>query len=214
MFVLTVDQRGSRRHGDKVPRLLSAVAGLVGAPGVAVPFDRTVGDEVQAVLDDPSLVVDVALRLVRLREWSIGIGIGPVDRPLPATAREGSGEAFVRARDAVERAKRRPGDVALAVTGARSGEPAERAHDAQALLRLLGGIVSRRSAAGWEVVDRLAPGGTTQREVAAALGISEQAVSQRVLASMWADESAVRPLAARLLREADTHDGTDMIEPA
>jgi hypothetical protein len=204
MFVLTVDQRGSRRHGDKVPRLLSAVAGLVGAPGVVVPFDRTVGDEVQAVLDDPSLVVDVALRLVRLREWSVGIGVGPVDRPLPATPREGSGEAFVRARDAVERAKRRPGDVALAVTGAASGEPADRAQDAQAVLRLLGGIVSRRSAAGWEVVDRVAPGGTTQREVATDLGISEQAVSQRVLASMWADESAVRPLAARLLREADT----------
>jgi hypothetical protein len=172
-------------------------------PGVVLPFGRTVGDEVQAVMDDPSLLLDVALRLVRLEEWSIGIGIGPVDEPLPAEAREGSGEAFVRARDAVERAKRRAGDVALAITGEPTGPPAARAREAEALLRLLGAVVSRRTAAGWETVDRIVAGGTSQREVARALGISEQAVSQRLLTSMWADESAVRPLAARLLGEAD-----------
>jgi hypothetical protein len=196
-----VDQRGSRRRGDKVPALLRSVRGLVSTPGVVLPFERTVGDEVQAVFDDSALVVDVVLRLVRLAEWSVGIGVGPVDTPLAATPREASGEAFVRAREAVERAKRRP--VALAVVGAADPSVAERTDEAQALLRLLGAVVVRRSDAGWEVVDRLSRGGVPQKQVAKELGISEQAVSQRVLASMWADESAVRPLAARLLREAD-----------
>lgn len=202
MFVLTVDQRASRRHGDRVPVLLEALDDLRAAPGVVLPFERTVGDEVQAVLAAPGAVVDVALRIVRLGGWSVGIGIGPVDEPLPASSREASGEAFVRARDAVERAKRRPGGVALAVTGP-DGLPGERATEAEAVLRLLGALVARRSDAGWQVVDRLAAGGVTQKDVARALGVTEQAVSQRVLASMWPDEAAVRPLAVRLLGEAD-----------
>lgn len=43
MFVLTIDQRGSRSHGDKVPRLLSLLADLE----TVLPFERSVGDEIQ-----------------------------------------------------------------------------------------------------------------------------------------------------------------------
>ncbi len=109
MFVMTIDQRGSRRVGDRVEVLLAALADVVAAwgEGVVRPFERTVGDEVQAVLDDPDLTLDVALRVLRLGGWTVGIGVGAVDEPLPASARAGSGEAFVLARTAVERAKGR-----------------------------------------------------------------------------------------------------------
>ena len=45
VVVLTVDQRDSRSHADEVPDLLDRLAD---APGLVRPFQRTVGDEVQA----------------------------------------------------------------------------------------------------------------------------------------------------------------------
>jgi len=201
MWVLTIDQRASRRRGDRVPELLGALPGA-GAPGVVLAFDRTVGDEVQGVLDDAPTVLDVVLRVARLGEWSVGVGVGPVDEPLPASTREGSGAAFVRAREAVERAKRRAGELPVAVVGDDGGSAAERAADAEAVLQLLASVAARRTDAGWEAVDLVAAG-LSQRAAAARLGVSAQAVSQRVRASMWPEEAAARPLAARLLEEAD-----------
>src|SRR5665647_2224571 len=87
MFVLTVDQHASRRVGDRVEALLADLAPLSGRDGVVRAFERTVGDEVQAVLRDAGLVVDVALQLLRTGGWSVGIGAGPVDEPLPAPHR-------------------------------------------------------------------------------------------------------------------------------
>lgn len=203
MFVLTIDQRGSRREGDRVAGLLAELGARVpaGASGVVRPMERTVGDEIQTVLDDPSLVVDLALHLLRLGRWSVGIGAGPVDEPLPESTRAGSGAAFVRARAAVERAKSRARPVPLAVV---AGSP-DAGQGAEAVLTLLGSVVVRRSDAGWAVVDALAePGvGATQDDVARRLGITQQAVSQRLRAAMWAEEVAARPVAARLLVEGD-----------
>ena len=198
MLVLTVDQIASRRVGDRVDELLGLVRGDV-RPGVVRPFERTVGDEVQAVLDDADAAVDIALWLLRIGGWSVGVGAGPVDQPLPASARAGGGEAFVRARAAVERAKSRvrPVPVAIVSGGLDEGRGAE------AVLTLLGSVVRRRSEAGWAVIDAMAVPGATQDDVARRLGISQQAVSQRLRAALWAEEVAARPVAARLLAEGD-----------
>ncbi len=197
MIVVTVDQQGSRRVGDRVEDLL---AELHRFGGLTRPFERTIGDEVQAVLVDPALAVDVALHVLRLGGWSIGIGVGAVVEPLPATTREASGPAFVHARTAVERSKSRLRPVPLAV----EAEDPDRAREAEGVLTLLGSIVTRRTDAGWAVIDELASSaGTTQEAVAARLGISQQAVSQRVRTAMWAEELAVRPVAARLLAEGE-----------
>ncbi|MFJ4233238.1 hypothetical protein [Cellulosimicrobium cellulans] len=198
MFVLTVDQRGSTGHRDRVPEVLARLEELLAdRPGLVVPFDRTVGDEVQGVLDDPATVVDAVLDLLRDGGWSVGVGAGAVDEPLPAASREASGEAFVRAREAVEQAKSRAATAPVAVRG----EPTARATEVEALLRLLAAVVDRRTAPGWEAVDTLARVGGTQKDVAQALGVSEQAVSQRLRAALWPEEAAVRPVVARLLGE-------------
>lgn len=203
MLVLTIDQIGSRRLGDRVEGLLTELSAWLpdGAPGVVRSFERTVGDEVQAVLDDAALAVDLTLRVLRLGGWSVGIGAGPVDEPLPASARAGSGPAFVLARDAVERAKSRLRPVPLAV----AASSAERAGDCEAVLTLVGAIMSRRTPQGWAVIDAVTALGpdATQERVAARLGISQQAVSQRLRTALWAEETAVRPVAARLLDEGD-----------
>lgn len=211
MWVLTIDQEGSRTVGDRVSDLLAGLAAdspltRAAQDAVVLPFERTVGDEVQGVLADPGLVVALTLHLVRAGGWSVGIGAGPVDRPLPASSREASGAAFIHAREAVDAAKSRARTVPVAVRGARADVAAE----AEAVLTLLGAVVARRTAAGWSVADRMTaePGGAAprQEDVAAALGISQQAVSERLRTALWFEEVAARPAAARLLRLAA---GTD-----
>ena len=200
---MTVDQRGSRRVGDRVDALLHelAAAAREGAPGVVRTFERTVGDEVQGVLDDADVTIDLTLRILRAGGWSVGIGVGPVDEPLPSTARAGSGTAFVLARQAVERAKGRGRPVPVAVDAV----VAERGQDCEAVLTMLASLIDRRSEAGWAVIDAWAALGddATQDDIADRLDISQQAVSQRLRTALWNEEQAVRPVVARLLTEGD-----------
>jgi hypothetical protein len=191
-YVLTVDQRASRRTSDRVadvlPRLNDAVPAVLA-------FERTAGDEFQGVLDRPAEVVDVVLQLVRLGGWSIGVGAGPVQTPLPDSTRAATGPAFLSARRAVDAAKQRP--VRLAVRGA---VPVEAA-DAQAVLTALAALLERRSDAAWEAIQRV-DAGQTQAQAAAELGISRQAVGQRLAAGGWELERELRPTATRLLERA------------
>jgi hypothetical protein len=158
-------------------------------------FERTAGDEFQGVLDRPAEVVDVVLQLVRLGGWSIGVGAGPVQTPLPDSTRAATGPAFLSARRAVDAAKQRP--VRLAVRGA---VPVEAA-DAQAVLTALAALLERRSDAAWEAIERV-DAGRTQTQAAAELGISRQAVGQRLAAGGWELERELRPTATRLLERA------------
>lgn len=200
MWVMTIDQQGSRVVGDRVEEFLSSLAAYTAdsrvALGVRRPFERTVGDEVQAVFADAVAVVDIALHVLRLGGWSVGIGGGVVDEPLPESARAGSGSAFVLARAAVEAAKSRMRVVPLAVRGIDPDAAAE----AEGVLMLIGASAARRTAAGWAVIDALSDGpGLRQEDVAARLGITQQAVSQRLRTALWSEEIAARPAAARLL---------------
>jgi hypothetical protein len=192
-YVLTVDQRASRRNPDRVADALNRLNGVV--PTV-LPFERTAGDEFQGVLAGPDEVVDVVLDLVRTGDWSIGVGAGPVQTPLPQSTRAGTGPAFLSARRAVEAAKQRP--ARLAVRGAVPDD----ASDAQAVLTALAVIVERRSDQAWEAI-ALVTDGRTQSDAATTLGISRQAVGQRLAAGLWELERELRPTAARLLSRAE-----------
>jgi DNA-directed RNA polymerase specialized sigma24 family protein len=191
-YVLTVDQKASRRGPDRVDAVLRELNDAVPA---LLAFERTAGDEFQGVLEEPDLVVDVVLRLVRAGGWSIGVGAGPVQTPLPASTRAGAGPAFLSARRAVDAAKQRPSRLAV-----RGAVPPD-AGDAQAVLSALAVLVDRRSEQAWEAIS-LVEGGRTQAEAAGALGISRQAVGQRLAAGLWDLERELRPTAARLLTRA------------
>ena len=202
MFVMTIDQEGSRIVGDQVDQLLASLAQIPEArTGLVRGFERTVGDEVQGVLDQPQAVVDLALTVLRWGGWTVGIGVGEVD-PLPASVRAGSGAAFVLAREAVEAAKSRARPVPLAVRGA----DADLAAEAEGVLTLIGAAAARRSTAGWDVIDAMTSRGAEprQEDVAADLGITQQAVSQRLRTALWNEEVAARPAAARLLSLASS----------
>jgi hypothetical protein len=189
--VLTVDQRHSRRTRDRVDALLRDLADRA---DLLRPFERTAGDEVQAVADRADVAVDLTLLLVRENAWSVGIGVGAVDEPLPASTRAGSGPAFTRARAAVTAAKNRA--TGLAVVGpADDGGAARRA---QTALDLVAALLQRRTVRGAEAV-ALAREGLNQLEVAGRLGVSKQAVSQRLQAADWHLEVPGRELAVHLL---------------
>ncbi|MGG5172136.1 MarR family transcriptional regulator [Pseudarthrobacter sp. J1738] len=203
MFVMTVDQRGSGKDIDRVPEVLVQ---LKNVPAL-LPFERTAGDEIQAVFQNASAVVEVSLELLRTGHWYVGIGIGAVKEPLPESSRAGQGSAFLAARHAVDRAKAAAKNIPLAVVS--NAAPQQAAH-AEAVLRLLGQLIERRTASQWNVVDALAEvrRGTLghhgeQKAVAEALEMSEQAVSTALRRAALTEELAARPAAAALLTTAD-----------
>ncbi|MBY6366167.1 hypothetical protein [Rhodococcoides corynebacterioides] len=192
MFVMTVDQRGSRRDVDRVND-------IVRHPDFAPllrPFERTAGDEIQAVSDRADVVLDVALTLIDDGHWSVGIGVGPVEMPLPESTRAGRGLAFEAARDAVDDAKSAPARIAV------RGVDADAAADADAVTALLAVLVTRRTEQGRAAVAALRRLGS-QSAVAEALSITPQAVSQRLAVAGWQLERAARPVVARMLGDAD-----------
>jgi hypothetical protein len=195
VIVMTVDQRGSQRGHDLIDALLRELAEVLPAAAVVRPFERTAGDEAQGLLAGAAHAVTTALNLVRNGSWSVGLGLGPVREPIPASVRAATGPAFVHAREAVLRAKSSPRHVAVC------GSDSRAAGDAEALLALLAAIVQRRSRPGWEVADLMATG-MTQQEAASRLGISPQAISQRLHAALWQEQRRAEPVAARLLDAA------------
>jgi hypothetical protein len=200
MFVITADQVDSRTSDDLVRAARERIDAVYGER-LALPADRTAGDELQVLTADADAALAITLDLTRSREFHVGIGIGPVRTPLPEATREASGPAFFAARDAATRAKR--AGIRLAVQSQRepSGD-SEKADDAEALLGLLLIVRERRSEAGWELFDLLAAG-LNQAEAAAKLGISAPAASARAKAANIKAELAAIPALTRLLEQTD-----------
>jgi hypothetical protein len=209
MFVLTADQKRSTRHGDRVPEALALLGSTLGSgarSGVILPFERTVGDEIQGVLGTPAAVVRAVSALVRLGGWRTGLGVGPVDLPLPSSTRAASGPAFLAAREAVEAARSSPADLRVVRVARGDGEHhygvVERARQAESALWVLSVLLRRRTPEGWEIVD-MAETGLAGRDIAERLDISPSAVSQRLARAAYQEGRRGAELAEALLAEAD-----------
>jgi hypothetical protein len=185
MFAITIDQRRSRENEDGVPGLLAALREYT----LVREFERTAGDEVQGLSDDPAVVVDVIRFVVATQDWWVGLGVGDVDEPIPRSVRASRGPALIAARAAVERSSSTP--VGLAVEG-----PDTR--HAETALHALARVVTDRTSAGAQAVAAMSSG-RTQADVARDLGISPQALSRRLQVARWAEEQRLRDLAIHLL---------------
>ena len=190
MFVITADQVDSRSTRDLVGEVVADLNKRL-KKQLTLAADRTAGDELQLLVDTAETALDVVLQLTRSGRWSVGCGVGAVTEPLPRNIREASGEAFVAARAAVDRAKRR--QTRFALEGTHQSAP-----DAEALIDLLLVLRSRRSDEGWEIVDLVASG-MNQAAAAKRLGITPQAASKRALAAELRAEQAAIPALTRLL---------------
>ncbi|GAA1227442.1 DNA-binding protein [Rhodoglobus aureus] len=200
MFVITADQRNSRRSADAVAEALGKL-NAERADDLALAAERTAGDEVQMLVNSPQATLEIALELTRTGQWSVGIGIGAVPAPFGTTVRATSGPAFIAARTAIDRAKKSPAKCAV-----ESDPTSELARDIDPLLELLILMRNRRTDNGWQLYDLLSTG-ITQADAAEKLGISPQSASQRALvAGLRTEEDAVVALANLLDR---AHSGVD-----
>ncbi len=199
--VVTADQRNSRRSPDQVPDALSRLASL--GDGFVLDFERTAGDEIQGLTDDPAAVVDAVLILTRSPDWHIGIGLGSVEVPLPDSTRAARGSAYLAARTAVEQARTAPSHLRL--VGAESVGAGSYGEDvvqrAEAALVMLRALVNRRTPEGWEIMDVLDETGSGKL-AASRMGISPSAVSQRATRSARPESKLGAELARQLLAEA------------
>lgn len=215
MYVVTIDQRRSRSAKDRVPGLLEALADV---PCTAA-FDRTAGDEIQGLLEDPAAVRRALLIALREGDWHCGVGAGEVDDDSYSTGtRAGRGPAYLAAREAVEAAKGLTSSVAVRVpadgdeagagiwVGAEAGhrqEATDWAQDCEAVWALVAPLVLGRTEAQWRVVDEVATS-DTQTAAAAKLGITPASVTGALKLSRIREERAAYPVLDRLL--AGAHD--------
>lgn len=217
MFVITADQIDSRNDRDRATEMIASLTADFGH-AFPLPADQTSGDEIQVMTADAAVALGVVLALHRAGYWSTGLGVGEVNTPLPESTRQSSGGAFVAARNAVTRSKRTDARFALedaaAAAAAHAAGPDAReltGDEVEALVTMLLLLRQRRTSEGWEAVDLLRSG-LSQVKIAASLGISTAAVSQRVKSAQWRVEEAVRPALVRLLQNLDR--ATTETEPA
>lgn len=197
VIVITADQVDSRSTPDLAATTLAAINGEFG-DRLVLAADRTAGDEIQLLAADGRTSLDIALALTRTGRWSVGVGFGRVREPLGPSIRETTGDAFVAARSAVDRAKKKTTRFAVASHPGRTGAP-----DLEALVDLLLIARARRSAEGWAMHD-LVRGGLSQADAAIRLGITPQSASKRARAAeLRAEDAAIEPL-SRLVDTLDS----------
>jgi hypothetical protein len=162
-------------------------------PALTAPLKLTAGDEVQGLLGRPERLVDILLAVadgLRPARLVWGLGRGTLDTDPSDDVSVLDGPCLHRARDAVEAAKSQ-GRWLVA-----RGLPEPHSRVLEALLDLLDAVRS-----GWtETRARYVreARGRQQREVAARLGVSKQAVHQALAAAHFAPvleaEAAARDL--------------------
>lgn len=200
MFVITADQIDSRNDHDRAREMITRLVSH--SPNAfSLPPDQTAGDEIQLLVLEAQPTLDALLILHRSGHWSVGLGVGSVRTPLPASTRQATGGAFIAAREAVLRAKKTEAHFALEV-GQADTALIQTAAGLEALLTMLLLLRQRRTPQGWQAGD-LFESGLAQTDIAHRLGITTGAVSQRLKAAQYRVEQAARPALVRLLEQLD-----------
>lgn len=183
------------RRADLVRRSAQALATLEGVG----EFELLGVEDICTVIDSAPAVCNVIMALLSDGEWAIGLGIA---RDLDPAAPESEAAARAVATASLGPAGRntRPGVVRVKVAGATKAEdfPTTAATDIAAAFALLGQVLAKRTIEGREATS-LVRRGLNQNEAAEELGISKQAMSQRLQAAGWQAENAGWHLAVHLI---------------
>lgn len=175
MFALHARYRGrATQRADLVSRSAQALSTLDGVG----TFESLGVEDIRAEISTPEALCNVVMALLSDGDWAIGLGLGT--------------QALDEATGSLSRAAR-PGTVSV------GAHP--QAGDIAAVFALLGQVLAKRTVEGREAT-ALVRGGLSQNEAAAELGISKQAMSQRLQAAGWQAENAGWQLAVNLLRRA------------
>ena len=179
MYAVIGDLVGSREVPDRAAAHDALVTALTAANDLVAahqPLEPTVGDEFQgayaALSDATHAALVVRLHLLPLVDTRAGIGLGEAETFDEARVpRVQDGPAWWAAREALEHLGR-PRN-----TGLRTWYVGEGAAEHNAYLTCRDALVDRLSERGHRML-ALALAGRTQREIAAAEGVSPSAVSQ------------------------------------
>lgn len=197
-------------------RLLDALNGRTAAGGTVGPFrtvqvDAVSGSVLGGRMAEAPDAVGVLLSAVRSRRWVGALVIEGRTRVVGAPG-DDIAEPPRETGPAVARAARRSGHTAVALTGV-VGESAAGDPDLQSDLRsveatldLIAVLEARRSAPQ-QSAGRLVDAGLSQREAAAELGVSQQAVHSRLRHGLWNETrlalDGLLPLLERLGRTGE-----------
>lgn len=179
-----------KRRAEVVAKSAEALATL---PGVA-PFEALGVEDVRTEVESPEAALNVVMALLADGDWAIGLGIAS-DEPAAETATKAVGN--------------KPATVRVQVDTHAPGTAAE---DIAATFALVGHVLHRRTLEGREAT-ALMRRGFNQNQAARELGISKQAMSQRLAAAGWQAEQAGWRLALNLITRADA-DPADQPDPA
>jgi hypothetical protein len=192
--VLTADVVESRRQDD-LRRFLAERLARLRHPLLETAFTVSRGDEIQGVcrgaLEAPELArwLRYHCRPLVLR---LGIGIGASPEEKAVSSWDMNGEAFFRARAALERLKSGKSPRTLVVSGDEQTDTI-----ANALFELMDATLSRWTGGQWEAVAAYERDGTYEA-AGAVLGIALQNVEKRCRAARWpavrTGEAALRKL--------------------
>lgn len=180
-------------------------------PDAAVTAAMWLGDESDPVDDDAAphdgelaIVLDGAAAAVGLALWAVRTGFWAVLLN-PEGGQDKNTPLSYSIPSERRRARRAPGRLVLP-HGRRPGRASETGREAdlrcaEATLQLVAAVERRRSA-DQHAAGRLVEAGASQREAAAELGISQQAVHSRLRHGLWHESrtavAAVLPLLERL----------------
>lgn len=196
MLAVHARYRGrSVRRAALVERSAAALSTLDGVVGF-VPVGI---EDICSIVDSAQAVCDVVMALLADGDWAIGIGITPALAP-SNDAGSAEDEAATRSvATAACKPSARPAQVYVKVDA--RGRASE-ASDIAAAFALLSFVLHKRTIEGREATG-LVRSGLNQNEAAAELGISKQAMSQRLQAAGWQAEMAGWHLAINLIERAN-----------
>lgn len=194
MLAVHARYRGrATRRAELVERSAAALSTLEGVG----EFDFLGVEDICADVDTATAVCEVVMALLADGSWAISIGVSGSDAKKTATgglkpaARPGQVYATVE-------------PAAASGTGSKVAKEKAKKDSANIVsaFALLSFVLGKRTAEGREATS-LVRSGLNQNEAAEELGISKQAMSQRLQAAGWAAEGAGWQLAVNLIAAAD-----------
>lgn len=184
MLALHARYRGREtRRAEFVSRSAEALSTIDGVTG----FELLGVEDIRSPIRGASALAEVVMALLSDGSWAIGIGVdaeGPAEDRATAALGPGGRAGTVKVR-------------AHAPAHPTLGE------DIAAAFMLLSAVLAKRTLEGREATS-LVRSGFNQNEAAEELGISKQAMSQRLQAANWQAEVAGWRLAVHLVQLADS----------
>lgn len=185
--MIAVHARYRGREKGRAAVVERSAQALSSLPGVA-GFEVLGVEDIRSEVADAEAALNLIMALLSDGSWAIGLGIAD------------SSDAFHAATRAVGT---RPGQVQVIVD---KRDASTDASDIAAVFALMSHVLHKRTYEGREATS-LVRRGMNQNEAAATLGISKQAMSQRLQAAGWPAEQAGWQLALNLITRAAAQTG-------